>query len=146
MRNLCAVFALTLLSAGNLLGQAVEVEAQASPHAQMPAPIEWVVVQLPAPKTTSTAPKQKAKPQPQQAPELPGCRLLQYRPVPNVFFYQVEELQKAENWCESQKEQQRSNIQTFTSETDLLSWSKKKWGGFINNAAFQSAKTPTPKP
>lgn len=143
MRNLLTVFALALFYSGNLLAQGAEVESMASPHAEMPKPIEWVLLQLPVSKTEKALNASKAKPP--QAPEVPGCRLIHYRPQPQVVLYQVEQLPEAESWCQAQKEQGASNVSTFTDEVALVSWCKKKWSGF-NKAAFQAARTSTPKP
>lgn len=143
MRNLFSLLMLTLLTSGKLVGQGVEAEAMASPHAEMPPPMEWIVLQLPQAKVNGKVAPVKAKPF--QPPELPGCRPLSYRPAPHVVLYQVEQLPQAESWYQENKDHDSPKADSFSAESALLSWCKKKWPSF-NKAAFQAAKTSTPKP
>lgn len=115
----------------------------ASPHAEMPPPMEWIVLQLPQAKVNGKAAPVKAKPL--QPPEIPGCRPLSYRPAPHVVLYQVEQVPQAEAWFAENKTNESHLADSFSAENMLINWSKKKWPGF-NKAAFQAAKTSTPKP
>lgn len=115
----------------------------ASPHAEMPPPLEWIVLQLPQEKVNGKAAPIKAKPL--QPPELPGCKALTYRPAPNIVLYKVEQLPQAEAWFQENKSNETRPADSFTSETALVGWCKKKWPSF-NKSAFQAAKTSTPKP